>query len=217
LTPCNEPCNLDNVVPRTRSQGSVPEAPAPDVIEIEGSTVSADWGRIHVSGRYVLVGDHHVPEELTLELDGDEGRPSTIARMVVQAGRPELVEVRLISRPGEPGIRQTDLRQIEVAAMLDLLAGYAVRIEDGTVTWGGPEEPAYAAAAGALKQSRSARRITPEFLQSVADVYVANIDQNPTQAVRRHYFVSERMASEYVQRARRAGLLPPTTPGRKKV
>jgi hypothetical protein len=60
------------------------------------------------------------------------------------------------------------------------------------------------------------RAVTPELLKSVAEVYRRNIDRVPTQAVARSFGVKSRMASTYVDRARRAGYLPPTKQGKKK-
>ena len=84
---------------------------------------------------------------------------------------------------------------------------------------GGIDQVPIDVAAEAIRSARSskgARRITPTFLARVAEIYRANLDHAPTLAVQKAFVVSPRMASEYVQRARRAGLLPPTTPGKKK-
>jgi hypothetical protein len=61
------------------------------------------------------------------------------------------------------------------------------------------------------------RGATPGELQLVADVYRANIDGNPTRAVKEDLgYASDRTAARRVERARAAGLLPPTTPGKRK-
>ena len=61
------------------------------------------------------------------------------------------------------------------------------------------------------------RDLTPEVLKRVAEVYRANFDHAPTQAVARTFGVGPRMASTYVQKARERGYLPPTKQGKKKV
>lgn len=66
------------------------------------------------------------------------------------------------------------------------------------------------------RRPREHRVITDNFLKSVAEVYRANIDRAPTKAVAKTFNVKDRMASTYVQRARRAGHLPPTKQGQKK-
>ena len=68
-----------------------------------------------------------------------------------------------------------------------------------------------------LEQRRSGkRRITGAFLEQVAEVYRANIDHAPTEAVSRTFGVKHRMATDYVKQARGRGLLPPTKQGRAK-
>lgn len=66
------------------------------------------------------------------------------------------------------------------------------------------------------RRPRERRVITDNFLKSVAEVYRANIDRAPTKAVAKTFNVEDRMASTYVQLARRAGHLPPTKQGQKK-
>lgn len=62
--------------------------------------------------------------------------------------------------------------------------------------------------------SRS-REVTLAELEQVAEVYRQNIDNNPTEAVRRHFGYSARTASRRVNQAREKGLLSRTTQGRK--
>jgi hypothetical protein len=69
---------------------------------------------------------------------------------------------------------------------------------------------------GRMRAGRTSRDITPQLLERVAKVYRSNIAGTPTKAVQHHFQVSARMAAEYVNRARKRGLLPPTTRGKKK-
>lgn len=118
---------------------------------------------------------------------------------------------------------QFDLRSVSVAALVEgVFAGFAEKIEreeNGVVmSVVASGEIAFAEAMddmAAARKGRGARKITSEFLTEVAEVYRANVDKNPTQAVRRTYNVSPSMAAEYVRRARHEGLLPPTTSGKK--
>ena len=66
-----------------------------------------------------------------------------------------------------------------------------------------------------MRAGRTSRDITPQLLERVAKVYRDNIDKYPTKAVQHHFQVSQRMAAEYVSRARKRGLLPPTKRGKK--
>jgi hypothetical protein len=64
---------------------------------------------------------------------------------------------------------------------------------------------------------RSGRpRLSQERLQGVAKIYRQHIDDRPTQAVSRAFGKSHRTAARWVQQAREAGLLPDTTPGKRK-
>jgi hypothetical protein len=53
----------------------------------------------------------------------------------------------------------------------------------------------------------SRRRVTPEMLQQVADVYRDNVDNNPTDAVAQFTGRAHRTATLYVRQARAAGYL----------
>lgn len=183
--------------------------------------------RVRASDEYVVLHDYWLPRVIELSANGasnDGPDPETYARVEVNDdGIPRLVELRItVSDPDSAGIRQTDLREIEVRAVLeDLVAGFTFRIERGpdgeavrAVTW-------HKDAAGHLRlvmQRRAgstARDITPELLERVAKVYRDNIAKYPTKAVQHHFQVSQRMAAEYVSRARKRGLLPPTKKGKK--
>ena len=131
--------------------------------------------------------------------------------------------MRFESGPGQREVRQADLRATELAALLKLVAGLAFEVTDdgeggGVVRSGVPDSDFYTESLAAVMGARKGvgkRKLTPAFLARVAEIYRANLDDGPTRAVRAAFMVSERTASDYVQRARRAGLLPPTTPGKK--
>ena len=63
---------------------------------------------------------------------------------------------------------------------------------------------------------RDYRVITKDLLKKVAEMYRDNIHAAPTKAVAKHFGVKDRMASTYVDRARKAGYLPPTKQDQKK-
>ena len=61
------------------------------------------------------------------------------------------------------------------------------------------------------------RGVTKAELEQVAYIYKQNIHKkNPTEAVERNFGYSGRTASRRVKEAREAGLLPPTSQGRKR-
>ena len=63
---------------------------------------------------------------------------------------------------------------------------------------------------------RDYRVLNDDVLRLVAEIYRANIKHAPTQAVAKHFGIKSRMASTYVDRARKRGFLSPTKQGQKK-
>jgi len=181
-------------------------------------------GRLRASEDYVVLEDHWIPKVLELA-GGAAGELEVYARVEVSASGSRLVELRLTnSDPDAQGIRQADLRDVQVSALTEaLVAGFTFRVdrdETGTVTVDPPhpDTRAYTDAlrfVGRLRSGRTSRNITPLLLERVARIYRDNIAGNPTQAVEHHFQVSQRMAAEYVSRARKRGLLPLTKKGKK--
>jgi len=174
--------------------------------------------------RYVRVGDRMLPPWVDVVMPGAGGQPRLALRLEVIDGVPQCRELTLSSSEGGREIRQLDLRAVHVdelvAEIYGMLAMRVVSEGDGVITVAEHGDDAGQADAvrtiREARKGRHARKITPEFLAEVARVYRENIDGNPTQAVERAFDVSKRMASLYVSRAREAGLLPPTTRGRKR-
>lgn len=69
-----------------------------------------------------------------------------------------------------------------------------------------------------IYEARSARRgtVTRAELEEVARIYREHVDASPTQAVAMLGGYTTRTAARRVQQARAAGLLPATTPGKRK-
>jgi hypothetical protein len=177
---------------------------------------------VRASGEYVPVGDRLVPSMVELELNGDATSPTSTVRVEVRDGAPRVVEMRFHAKPGQGEVRQAHLRETQLEAMVELVAAFAVRVvsfDDGTGVVQSslsPEGEVWSESLDSLRRARANRKVTPELLQEVAAVYREHLATGPTKAVRARFFVSQRMASNYVQRARRAGLLPPTSPGKKR-
>ena len=94
-------------------------------IEAGGSytvgSMTLEW-----SGDYVPVGDRLVPEWLTISLAGDASEPSVVAMVEVVSGVPRITELRFSG-----DVRQKHLLcQVEVEAMILLLAGFSVQVVD---------------------------------------------------------------------------------------
>ena len=84
--------------------------------------------------------------------------------------------------------------------------------------WDGRAEPLTRAELQELNKTINTalrRRITPEYLQRIADIYTQAVleGKNPVQAIMDSERVEHRTASNYGSRARKLGLLPDTVPG----
>jgi hypothetical protein len=181
---------------------------------------------------------HRVPRRLEIKTRSD-GEPDVYARIEVDENGSKLTELCFKSTdPDARGIRQSDLREVEVTALLEhfvamFTVGYElvpVRVAreeapGGTIDTfqlklyagqmhSGELDPEFLRLAQRLRHGRP-RDITPQLLERVAEVYRANIHRAPTKAVQHHFQVSQRMAAEYVSRARQRGVLPPTVRGKK--
>lgn len=170
--------------------------------------------------RMVRMGGVLVPPRLTLTLaPTDAGDPAIVAEFVVVDGTPHCREVRVSVSQRRPGLRQADLAEFNVADWTEhvfaLVAHRIVSVERGEMVLDTAEQSSARRAVERARRRRPPRKLTPEYLQRVADIYRDNIADRPTTAVSEQLEVNYRSALDYVQRARRAGLLPPTTPGRK--
>lgn len=173
-----------------------------------------------------------VPAWVEVEFLTDPGEVWLRSRVevAVEVG-PRVTRLEFLAESGEPlGIRQSDLRGVEVAAVAEYsIALFArerrprtVEVDGEQVTYSAfvpvTDQARLAQAAGKLRDMRAgqtSRGITPQLLQQVARIYRANVDGNPNKAIEVHFGVAQRTAAEYVSRARKRGLLPPTTRGKK--
>lgn len=186
-----------------------------------------DGRQFRVSGEYELVENRWMPTWFEFITDGLDG-PDMHVRIEVRDGMPLLVELSWLSRPGQREVKQKDLRDIRVSAIVeDLYSEFVYHIDPATgefhaPNWQDPETgefPAYAAIRRFVEQQRRPpghREINQELLRRVAEVYRQNFDRAPTKAVGRVFGVKGRMASTYVQKAREHGFLPQTEQGKKK-
>lgn len=161
--------------------------------------------------------DLAVPPNFEMEIRHGDGRPDLVLDIEVRGGVPQCRRAELRSTEDGREVLASDLRGV----LLEDLLESAVRqvslymsVEEqpgGVLT---RFEPAMGEAAGqdVLRQFRAVRRearrrVTDDFLRSVAEVYRANVDGNPTAAVSQHTGRSHRTAALYVQQARDKGFL----------
>jgi hypothetical protein len=172
------------------------------------------------SGEYEVIENFWVRTWIEFATFGSDG-PDTLIRVEMRDGTPQVVRLEWTSRPGQSEIRQKHLRNIEVEGFATALVAMAtVQYDpDSHELRSSADDRMFRIASKFVERQRLPRElrvITDSFLQAVAEVYRRNIGHAPTQAVAKTFGVKARMASTYVDRARKAGFLPETKQGKKK-
>lgn len=167
----------------------------------------------------VQIGDRWIPAEVIVT-SRTESEPDLMMKLVVRKGIPVWSEVQLLARPDGPEVRQRDLNLplddwLElIVSSLSMSVGSRDLTGRATLLLLPIEDPA---ALTNVRRVRSGRPRKPvEHLQKVAEIYRDHVDGRPTEAVAAAFGKSHRTAARYVEDARKAGLLPPTTPGKRK-
>ena len=199
-------------------------------------TIEVDGGRFRVSGEYMAIDEHGaplgegqwmpsprmLPTWIEFELDGHD-EPDFHCRVEIRDDVPRLVELGWRASENQSEIRQKHLRATEVAAIVNAVYGtWVVEIRNDEGISNMPDFDGLSEQnqliRNLLHDLRAGRRhVNAELLRQVAEVYRANFDKAPAEAVARTFGVKPRMAHEYVRRARQRGFLPPTTQGKKKI
>lgn len=162
------------------------------------------------TGGLVALGNAVVPREALMTFEGVDGSPDATMRFEVRDGRPECVEIIVRAKPDGRGIRSADVGLFNIDTI-------TVNVFHDLGTIGVTDERAFIATRRALQEARSSRRgtVTPEELERVAKAYRENPDA-PTRAVALLLGYTQRTAARRVKQAEEAGLLPVTTPGKKR-
>jgi hypothetical protein len=146
--------------------------------------------------------------------------PDIFIRVELRDGSPRVVELSFTSDRHQNEVQQKHLRQVDVDRLAtDLLAFWIAGQFTEAEASRDEYERAERVAIKFLERQRLPREyrvIDDDFLRSVGEVYRQNISHAPTKAVAKAFGVKNRMASTYVDRARKAGHLPPTKQGQKK-
>lgn len=193
---------------------------APEVGSSDVHVSETDTYRLTIGPYVEAARDHHMPAWLELEFFGFD-EPNSWARVELRDNVPRLVEFGLRAGPDSREVMPKDLRDIDLNQMISVVYnGLVIRYDRDAKIVGyslDPETEFSREIREFLEQRRTGkRRITGAFLEQVAEVYRANIDHAPTEAVSRTFGVKHRMATDYVKQARDRKLLPPTKQGRAK-
>ncbi len=177
-----------------------------------------------VSEDYVPLGIARVPRRFTVRLvDREEGRiwqaagrgPDIELTFEFRTGHHECREVR-VSPPDDAGreIKAFDLASIRIDDTLEMAMKFMFFTGDEDNS-----EIEIARGVEAMRAARDARaarkvKITDELLQEVAQVYRANVNNKPTEAVAERFDKQHRTATQYIKRARERGFLGPAIKGK---
>jgi hypothetical protein len=189
--------------------------------ERNAAVIKGDGFVLAVSNDYVKAGGKYMPMWMEYAEDGHDG-PDRFCRVELRDDIPRLVELTYSAAESQTEVRQKHLRDTNIADLIDVLYGMLViEIRDGEAVLnlgelGSRQDVEIRNFLADTRMGKGKRRITDELLRQVAEVYRANIDNAPTEAVARTFGQRTRQASTYVQKARERGYLPPTTQGRKK-
>lgn len=174
------------------------------------------------SGPYVPLGDEYVVPKRAhaVGFDPTTGAPDLEARFEIRDGVPECVEFTLRSKDGGRAVRTADLRLFEIDGFTVNTYMRAVRRRRRKVGEGAQpirgERDAWAANGALVDAQRGRRSVSRWELEEVARIYNENVEGKPTKAVEIGLDLAPRTAARRVQQAREAGLLPPTSPGKKR-
>ena len=167
-------------------------------------------------GKYVKVGPLAMPSFVEAEFFGFD-EPDSWARIELRDNVPRIVEVGWRSAPNAREVQSKDIRALDFSYLIDTLYTAAIRYESMADRSPDGDADFERFARNYLQERRTGkRRITGDFLQQVAEVYRANIDHAPTDAVARTFGVRSRQAGKYVEKARERGLISQTKQGRAK-
>lgn len=178
--------------------------------------------RLRVRNRYLVHGNHCLPEWVEIEATGSEA-PDMRARIELAQGVPRVTSVSWSMQPHQREVRQGDLRDMTVSTLVEgVYARAVIEMASAEPYFRNDDIERLSADQRRINvrhlleglRSHGKRRVTGEFLREVADVYRANIDHAPTSAVARTYGVKLRQAGDYVAKARQREFLPPTKQGR---
>jgi hypothetical protein len=163
-----------------------------------------------------------MPSRFTLHLRrAADGGPDVDVTWQIRQGAPECVEVRIAATEDGHEIRVSGLAGLRINDCLDFTV--KALMSERRRKSGGVGRPAWfsfsAGSREAIEQTRTARaarktKITDELLQEVADIYRANVNDKPTEAVAEHFDRPHRTAALYVRRARDRGFLGAAIKGR---
>lgn len=163
-----------------------------------------------------------LPAELQLRFYGSADQPSLLVKYGIRDGAPVCVGVTIESKDQGRDVLPKDFEIIrrELAnwseAVITSVIQHARDDQDDMLK--APDFVGSANGAAAFRASQRGRRrkVDDRLLEEVAALYREFLDDRPWRVIADRFNVSETTAARYVVKARKAGLLPATEPGKKK-
>lgn len=158
----------------------------------------------------VPVGEHGMPQRLIYKHEGSDAQPGCLIEIEVWEGAPVCSRIELIGKPDTRiAVRAKDLK--ELSRMVDVVierAGVVFGFGRTSASgWGLASPGSTEDQRARLRSVRASRRkVTPAFLQQVADVY-QSASAPRLEAVADAFGCSERSAARYVTAARSGGFI----------
>ncbi|WP_210441500.1 hypothetical protein [Nocardioides xinjiangensis] len=163
---------------------------------------------------------HAFPVAVELLAEGQKGAPDVRIKFEVRDAVPEVVDFRMTASAKGRAVRTADFAawQLEGLALNAFTQfAHATDPDEGDPRPGPKSEREFWQVNNLLTEARATRRGPSEAeLEDVARIYREAINHRPTEAVQLRFGYSRRTAARRIQQARAAGLLPKTTPGKKK-
>lgn len=173
------------------------------------------WAEANEGGEFeenfVWVGDRVVSRVVDVFFNGADGQPSLSMTINSSDGVPRVTRLLIEQVEGGREVRSTDLQNVKVAdwieAVLPWFTHEAWKTDDGGVgiAYADVDPVERRNTIKKLREAKRAdrRRIGPELLRRVADVYQANAQDRAPEAVQRAFDVKASTAFRYIERARK--------------
>jgi hypothetical protein len=187
--------------------------------------IQLEWGYAETPDNTsrATVGDQSVPQQIEVRFSPPDGQPVLAMTIEVVDGIPQCRALSIESTEAGREVRPLDLSAIRLTEWVtDITALFAYRIQDNgtmvrTMTTSDRPDPGAVQSLMGARKGKGARKLTPTFLEGVADLYRRHFHDSPIARIATAYGVSERTASSWITRARTDGLLPETTRGKKAI
>jgi hypothetical protein len=184
--------------------------PGVEWVDMKVVTELADGGTVQATDSAIVpMGDVFAYRQITYTHDGDAERPACEIVFEVRGGVPVCTSLRLWSRDSETCVRAKDLKAVKLddlrAVVYACTGVFVPNPEGGWMRQLGALS--YRQDRKRVERAAQRRKVTPEFLQQVAELHNATAVDERIEAVCDAFDVSERTAFRYIAQAKERGLI----------